>query len=111
MKLSAAFLPLCISVSSLSEEIRNPLRCLHFIRRTAAYRLNLCYNKDFIESPDCIFEVIVAHAYDNIKLAGALVNHFYINMCVSKILPAVPLVDFMPRPTIAISARSDSSSI
>lgn len=28
-----------------------------------------------------------------------------------KILPAVPLVDFIPRPTIAISARSDSSSI
>lgn len=85
MKLSAAFLLLCIPVSALSGG-DSQSASLPAYNRTAAslIRLNLCYNEDFIESPDCVFEVIVAHAYDNIKLAGALVNHFYINMCMSK---------------------------
>ena len=46
--------------------------------------LNLCYDKDLIESPDGIFEIIMAYTYDNIELTGALVDHLYIDMRMCK---------------------------
>ncbi len=42
--------------------------------------LNLCKNKNLIQSADRVLEVIVLHTDDDIELAGALVDHLDIDM-------------------------------
>ena len=43
--------------------------------------LQLCFYKNIIDGANRPLKVIVADTDDNIQLAGALIDHFYIDLC------------------------------
>ena len=55
------------------------LDCLYQIRM-----LNLNQHKHIINRTDCRFKVLISYADDDIQLAGALINHFYVNIGMGK---------------------------
>ena len=62
----------CTSVYTLNNFTSN-LNC-------GTIALQLMDHKNLIDTPYSRIEVLFLNAYDNIKLTGALIDHFYIDM-------------------------------